>query len=488
MNMKTFDPLFYCDGAGTERVAELRQELLELNEQAQVIQNTADADNSRALTEDEQNDLNRIFARFSEVEQEIERREMIANQTAQLRQSAGRMAQAQDAGDGNTQGQGATGLTQPASRIIRPGSAAAAKPRVGVVFTDKGKWGWRNMGEFAQAVRAGANKGAELDPRLVMNAPTTYSQEGIGADGGFLVPPDFRTSIWEKVNGEDSLLSRTDQNTTSKNSMVLPKDEGTAWDTTNGIQAYFEGEASLFTQSKIQLKDMTVRLNKLTSLVPVTDELLEDAPGLDSYLRKKVGEKFDFKLNLKIVQGTGAGEPLGIMNAASLVSVAKESGQTADTLVAANIMNMWARLYGPCRRNAVWLINQDIEPQLFKMSFNILNASGAIVGGVPVYLPANGLSASPYATLMGRPVIPTQACETVGDKGDIILVDLSQYMTLYKAGGIKTDVSMHLWFDYDVLAFRFIFRVTGQPWWAAAISPRDGDNTLSWAVTLDERS
>jgi HK97 family phage major capsid protein len=168
--------------------------------------------------------------------------------------------------------------------------------------------------------------------------------------------------------------------------------------------------------------------------------------------------------------------------------VAKESGQDADTIVANNIINMWSRMYAPCRRNAVWLINQDIEPQLFKMSFNILNASGAIVGGVPVYLPANGLSGSPYATLMGRPVIPTQACETVGDKGDIILVDLTQYMTLYKAGGIKTDVSMHLWFDYDVAAFRFIFRVTGQPWWAAAISPRDGSNSLSWAVTLDERA
>jgi HK97 family phage major capsid protein len=105
-----------------------------------------------------------------------------------------------------------------------------------------------------------------------------------------------------------------------------------------------------------------------------------------------------------------------------------------------------------------------------------------------VFIPAGGYSASPYATLKGRPIIPTQACETLGDKGDIILADLSQYLTAVKAGNVKTDVSMHLWFDYDVLAYRFILRIAGQPWWATYISPRDGSNTLSWAVTLDERA
>lgn len=464
--------IFADAGPQDEKIKELRDELLELNERAQVLQATADAE-KRVLKEDEEKELNGIFARFEAIEEEIDRRELIAAQTKKLTQSQGRKADPQN--------------PDPQNRIPEPDPPPAGRqvrqysPRIQVV-EDRGKWGWKILGEFAQAVRLASRQGGNIDPRLVMNAPTTYSQEGVGEDGGFAVPPDFRGDIWKKVQGEDSLLSRTDQNPTSKNTIVFPSDETTPWDTTGGIQAYFESEAGQLNQSKIALKEKTIRLNKLTALIPVTEELLEDAPGLDAYLRKKVGEKFDFKLNLKIVQGVGAGEPLGILNAASLVSVTKETGQGADTIMAENISKMWARIYAPLRRNAAWLINQDIEPQLDSLSL----AVGT--GGIPVYMPAGGLADAPYGRLKGRPVIPTQACETLGDKGDIILVALDQYLTAVKTGGVKADVSMHLWFDYAVLAYRFIIRIAGQPWWGTYITPRDGANYLSWAVTLDERA
>lgn len=235
--------------------------------------------------------------------------------------------------------------------------------------------------------------------------------------------------------------------------------------------------------AKPALQDMTIRLNKLMALVPMSEELMEDAPALDSYLRAKAPQKMVSKLNTAIVRGTGAGQPLGILNAGSTITVAKESGpQTADTVIYKNIVNMWSRLYAPCRRNAVWLINQDIEPQLLRMAFD----EGA-TDKYPVYLPANGAAGSPYATLMGRPVVPVEACSTLGDLGDINLVDLSQYMTLTKGGDIKTDVSIHLFFDQALTAYRFMFRVAGQPWWGSSVTPQFGTATRSWAVTLEAR-
>lgn len=462
-----------------EKLRKLKDRLLELNERTQTLQATADAEN-RPLTADEEKEISACFEEFQGVEAEITRREAIANQTAKLGDSQGRIAAPQ-----NPEPQAATDPVPAATPTAR---ANPTRPRIEVV-SDRGKWGWRNMGEFAMAVRSASSQNATvIDPRLVANAPTTFSSEGAGADGGFAVPPEFRTEIWQKVNGESSIFGRTDQNPTSRNTIVLPADETTPWDSTGGIQAYFESEAGLMTQSKVSLKEKTIRLNKLTALVPVTEELIEDAPGLDAYLRKKVAEKFDFKLNLKILQGTGAGEPLGILNAASLVSVAKETSQAADTILIDNIDKMWSRLYAPLRNDAVWLINQDVEPQLYGLQRLVKDASGNIVGGTPAYMPPGGVSGSPYATLYGREIIPTQACETLGDKGDIILVNLKQYMTAYKQGGLRADVSMHLWFDYAVMAYRFILRVAGQPWWAAYITPRDGSNYLSWAVTLDERA
>jgi HK97 family phage major capsid protein len=340
------------------------------------------------------------------------------------------------------------------------------------------------------AVRAASMNGGTVDQRLAARmAPTSYGSEGTGADGGFAVPPDFRAEIMQKVAGEDSLLGMTDQLTSSSNSISLPKDETTPWQTSGGIQAYWDGEAAQLTQTKPALDQDTIKLHKLTALVPVTEELIEDAPALDTYLRRKAPEKMDFKINLAIVQGTGVGQPIGILASDSLVSVAEDASQAADTVSAMNIFNMYSRMYGPLRKGAVWLINQDVEPQLFSMTIPVKNVAGDDnVGGSVVYLPANGLSSSPYATLMGRPVIPTEACNALGDQGDIILVNLKAYMTAKKTSGLRADTSIHLFFDYAMTAYRFIFRMAGQPWWKSSIARRSGSNTLGWAVALDERA
>jgi HK97 family phage major capsid protein len=108
-------------------------------------------------------------------------------------------------------------------------------------------------------------------------------------------------------------------------------------------------------------------------------------------------------------------------------------------------------------------------------------------GGVPVYLPAGGLSASPYSSLFGRPVIPVEYCATVGDLGDIALVDLGQYQAIDK-GVLKTATSIHVRFDYNETAFRFVFRFDGQPAWKSALTPFKGSNTLSPFVALAERA
>lgn len=355
-----------------------------------------------------------------------------------------------------------------------------AQPRVA-----NARNGFDSFGQFAMQVR-NAGIGREIDRRLT-DAATTYGNEGTGADGGFAVPGEFASSIWQKVMGEENLMNRCASLTTSANSLTIPKDETTPWQTSGGILAYWEAEAQQVTASKPALSMSSIRLAKLMALVPISDELLEDSVGLESWLQAKAPAKMAAKINTAIISGTGVGQPLGILTAATggaTISVAIESGpQTADTLVFANIQKMWARLYAPCRRSAVWLINQDCEPQLNSMAFD-----PAATSKTPVYLPAGGLSESPYATLMGRPVVPIEACSTIGDVGDIILVDLNQYWVLTKGGGgVRSDVSQHLYFDQGLQAFRFTFRMNGQPAWGSSISPQNGTLTRSWAVTLDAR-
>ena len=402
-------------------------------------------------------------------------------------EALGKQISARRAAAPTAQGQGRRTASEPQARNEPNGNGRRV---VHATVRDNARHNFTNFGEFAMGVRMQARGGnMEHDSvKKLLNAATTYGNEGAGADGGFLVPPEFSRQLWQKVEAEENLMNRCTPLTPEGNSMSVPKDETTPWGTA-GVRVYWEAEAAQATASKAALELATQRLYKLFALVPASDELLEDASGYESFIQAIVPGRMAATINTAIVDGTGVGQPLGILKAPSLISVAKATSQPADTVWMKNIEAMWARMYAPWRRNSVWLINQDIEPSLGGMAFQATGASSNLPGtsAVPAYMPPGGLSTSPYGTLKGRPVVPVQACKTVGDQGDIILVDLNQYWILRKAAGLKTDTSMHLYFDQALTAFRFIFRINGQPMWSSAITPQNSANTLSWAVTLDAR-
>lgn len=465
---------------------ELRQRLVVLNGEAQNITNKA-RDENRDLTVEESAQLDATLEAFDRTKADVDRLEKLNSQTDILVSGNGRRTepdqpvQHEDIGDGEV------------DRVKRrPGNKAAVGNLT--YLPPRGDWNFKSLGEFAVVVKRACVNGGQLDRRLELSeklaSATTYGTEGVGADGGFAVPPDFRTAIMSTVMGETSLLSRCDNVPTQGNSFTSPIDETTPWQTSGGILAYWDGEAVAATQSKPALQEQTVKLNKLRALVPVTEELLDDAAAMDAYLRRKAPEKIAFKVSHAVAFGTGVGQPLGFMNSGALITVSKESSQVADTLVANNVIKMYARMYAQGHANAVWLINQDILPQLFKLSIPGTDNTGNAVSGWGglVYTPANGLAGTPYGTLFGKPVIITQVCETLGDLGDIMYVDLSQYLALLKSGpNPRVETSMHLWFDQDLIAYKFVLRVGGKPWWSTSYSARDGSATYSPFVTLEAR-
>jgi HK97 family phage major capsid protein len=437
----------------------------------------------RELTAEERTTIRDNAAEVERLEGEITLRAQVRQQDDRLRQPQARRTSA-DAAEPDT------GETE------RPQNRAAPQRETHVQTTQistaatraaaRGNGGFHNMGAWAQAVRSACLQPGNMDGRL-RAALSTYGSESIGADGGFAVPPDFRSMVSNlAMTSEDSLFSRCDAAPTSSNSVSLVADETTPWSTA-GVRVYTRGEAAAMTQSKPSLRDLTVKLHEIYAFVPMTDELLEDAPMLSNHLTTKAGEALQFALNNYIINGTGVGQMLGILNSPALVSVAEESSQTDDTVHADNIVKMWARMPANARSRAVWLVNQDVEPELMKLGAVVRSASGTAVGGMPVYMPPGGLTASPYATLLGRPVIATEACSALGDVGDIIFAYLGGYFAPFKSGGIKSDVSMHLYFDQGVTAFRWTMRAGGQPWLSAPIARRSGSNTLSHFVALAAR-
>ena len=355
---------------------------------------------------------------------------------------------------------------------------------------------YRQFGEFLQATaRAGTPAGSVIAGKptgiidraalIPQEMRSTGLEESTPSLGGFTVGTDLESQIFATVRETSIVYNqvRKLEISAGSNSVKIPTVDSTSRaDGSRPLRGFWTNEGSEKTASKPDFGQLELSLNKLTILVYSSDELLQDSLALGQFIATAAAREIGFKLDDAVINGTGAGQPVGIANAAALVSVAKETGQAADTLVLDNFLKMWARLYPGGRANSTWLMNADTIPELYKISL----AVGT--GGAGAFLPSNaGATTKPNDTLFGRPILYTEQNPTLGDKGDVILADLSQWIAIEK-GGIQSASSIHVAFTADETVFRFVFRVDGQSLWSAAVSPFKGSDSVSPFVTLDERA
>lgn len=327
---------------------------------------------------------------------------------------------------------------------------------------------------------------AAFEDMETKNNPSGLS-ESVPSDGGFLVQGDFAGELMKRVYETGVLASRCRRVPIGANANGLTwnsidetsRANGSRW---GGVNVYWTDEADTATASKPKLFQQELKLKKLMAVCYATEELLADSTALGSLMSQAFQEEMGYKVDDAIYRGNGVGQPKGIITDANVyVSVAKEGGQLADTILYENVQKMYSRMWAPSRSKAVWFINQDCEPQLNAMSLAIGTA------GVPVYMPAGGVTGQPYATLFGRPVIAIEQADTVGDLGDIVFADLSQYIFIDK-GALATSSSLHVRFLYDEMTYKFTLRCNGMPLWRSSLTPANSTNTLSPFIVLAERA
>jgi HK97 family phage major capsid protein len=309
--------------------------------------------------------------------------------------------------------------------------------------------------------------------------------EGVMSEGGFLVAPEYSQELINDAMETGLLAGRCRSIRMSRNSLTLPGvDESSRADGSRmgGVRAYWENEAASITDSKPKWRAINMKAKKLTGLVYMTDELLEDAPACEDWTKTGFADEFGFKIDGALIRGSGAGEPLGILNAGCKVRQNKETGQAADMLVAENFMHMFSRMMPRSLRSAIWMINQECWPQIFKLHLKVGT------GGVPMFIEPGKIADAPYGAILGRPILPIEQAAALGDEGDVIFADWSAYI-LARKNGMQTASSMHVKFVTAEEAFRFIIRMDGEPMRTKPLTPFKGSAsaTLSSFVTLQAR-
>ncbi|MDD5013732.1 MAG: phage major capsid protein [Atribacterota bacterium] len=426
-----------------DKIRELKQKRAKIIKEMRTILSKAEEE-KRDLTEDEQKKYNEFDAEVNSLKETIEREER------QLELESN--------------------MDEPVNEPIRNEPQRPEEKR------------FKSLGEQLAAVINASTPGVRnIDDRLIESRAASGMGESVPADGGFLVQTDFSTELIKHVHDASTLYSRVRKIPVSSNADSLKinavnessRVTGSRW---GGIQIYWASEAELITAKKPAFRQMELKLNKLMGLCYATDELIKDTSALESVITQAFTEEFSFIIDDSIFNGNGVGQPLGIMNSGALISVTRD---TANDIKFADIMGMWKQFHAPSRKNAVWLINQVAEVELFGMT---------LTDYVPVYMPPGGISGGQYGTLLGRPVVAIeQTSDDVGTTGDIMLADLSQYLMIEK-GGLESASSLHVRFLYDEQVFRFVYRCDGQPIWNTTLTTYGGNNTVSPFVVLSTKN
>lgn len=355
--------------------------------------------------------------------------------------------------------------------------------------------GFRSIGHFAMECRKAQLNESDKTELMVnwlktckgVKAPSGMN-EGIDADGGFLVPTQFRNTLLRNAVDATVFYPRTTKIPMQTNTVEIPAviESSRASSIYGGIIVYRPAEGGSITASNPKVGRVKLQLSKIAALAYVTTELLEDSPiSIEPLLGTMFGEAIGFQIDEDIVNGNGVHQARGILNTKSLIGVAKETDQEADTIVSKNVINMYSRLRSRSQASAIWSANNDTFPQLATLQFEV--GTGGHSAGL-LQVSTNGVTGAPIMMLLGRPLFLTEHNQTVGTKGDILLTDMKQYLVGEKSGGrIRAASSIHLKFDQDEIAFRFIVRMDGQAWEASALTPKHSSTTLSSFVALNSR-
>lgn len=335
----------------------------------------------------------------------------------------------------------------------------------------RNQYTWEDRGTtFFQALFSGRYHPG-LEKRMI---------EGISSEGGFLVPSETASEIHAVSLENEIVMPRSNVVPMLTNTKSFPglKIGDHSSNLFGGFTASYVAETGTITEADPKARSVNVNLRKLIGMLRFSNELLADLPNGGKQIINICGKGLGWYRDKFFLKGNGAGQPLGILNSNCLVTVAKETGQAADTITYMNLCDMMSSMYAGSFGNSVWIAHQTTIPQLLTLTLDV----GTAGTHIPVMKESDG-----KFSILTRPVIFTEKTEVLGDKGDIILADFSQYLIGLKEE-MRIDLSGHFYFTTDETLARLIERHDGLPLWDTTLTLEDGSTEVSPFVTLAERT
>ena len=335
---------------------------------------------------------------------------------------------------------------------------------------------YRNLGEQLADIKK-ASLGYGVTPALEKTQRSILGMNTqVGSEGGYAIQVDFANHIMDSVVEQSEILNRVDRYQVSANAnevYVSMVNETSTANVFGGVVAYVVEEGATIPNTKPSLKQIRLPLKKLAALAYVTDEQMRDAQFTGSLLERAFGLAIA-RLREKMII-------TNVINNPGTTTIAKESGQSAATVVGKNFLKMRNGLISTSRRNAIWTMHPDVMAELPEVYLAGTHTDKFL------YMPEDGIYSTGYDRLFGREIIESDYCSALGTKGDVLYWSPFEYLEITK-GGIETAASIHVAFDTAQMAFRAISYANGMCKYDQGISLVNSSVARASYVTLATRA
>lgn len=338
---------------------------------------------------------------------------------------------------------------------------------------------FKTSGDFWQAARKFFTGGIP-DGRIESLRKAALA-EGTDSTGGVLVPTDWANEVYGAAMEDAIVRPRALVLPMSSDTLDVPVlvDGTRATNIFGGVTLTMveEGGDMYAVNGGPAFGRLRLTAKKGVATCFVSNELAADARAFGPFMSQAFGRAIRFLEDDMFINGTGSGQPLGILNSGAMISLARTTGFGAITTD--DFANMAERLAPGCWSNAVWLINQTVLSSLANDATSGANAFGIIT--------------LDSMTAMGKPIIVTEHCAASGTIGAVILADFSQYLigdrSLVVAASADASYSSNTYgFLQGQTCWKMTLRIDGQPIVSAPYTPKRGGSTVSPFVVLTTAS
>lgn len=291
----------------------------------------------------------------------------------------------------------------------------------------------------------------QLTPELKQ----TGMNEGIGADGGFTVPVEYASTVIEFGIQASPILNKVWRVRMKSNSSKWPRLAQTDDSFFGGMVMTWLDEGHAKPEKKIAFEQVSFTAYKCAGIIVLTDELIEDSLiNIVNYVTAVGIRAYMYELEHMVIDGTGVGQGLGIIN--DPVVVANAVARTAAAAIRFQDFNNLEAAMNENFRNMEWIMRRAT----LSAARNLVDNNNR-----PIWTQLFGMqngALTPITNILDYPYNITRNANVLGHLGDVILGDLSFYM-LATRKDMTIDVSPYPYWKTDETGVRFVARVDGKP-------------------------